>query len=181
MENTFIIKNLSTLLLVLSFSSCSYRSSFTLYKQNPIHKTSKSLKTDGVFTNTNKEFTDSLYFYLDGTMGLSSFGYGMNTLPIGHYILKEDSLVGQYFGRDAGGSGRRYIYEIYGKIINDSTLIIYAEKCDFCVGVYAGWNKSPYIYYNPPLEFNYSKAAKADSSKAWFKKRKWYVVSARKP
>ena len=170
-----MIKYVILLSLILSLISCSYKNNFTLYKQKPIQTKSESLRIDGVFTNTSKERPDSLYFYTDGTIGLVSFGYGGNSQPIGHYIIKEDSLLGQYFGRDAGGSTQRYIKEIYGKISNDTTIIIYAEKCDFCVGAYAGWDKSPFKYYNPPLEYSFSENIKPDSSTAWFKKRKWYI------
>ncbi len=169
-----MIKYVISLSLILSLISCSYKNSFTLYTEKPIQTTSKSLRIDGVFINNNIERPDSLFFYKDGIIGIESFGYGGNSVPIGHFIIRGDSLLGQYFGRDAGGSTQRFIYEIYGKITNDTTIFIYAKKCDFCVGVYAGWEKSPFKYHNPPLEYNFYELIKTDSSAAWFKKRKWY-------
>ncbi len=83
----------------------------------------------------------------------------------GNYTINGDSIKMQKFGWNGMEFCSRSVYEMVGKILNDSTIILYSD--------YSFWFK--YDLINKPNIFGfYPTNQKPDSTKAWFNNRRWY-------
>ncbi len=99
----------------------------------------------------------------------------------GSYSIINDSLIIQYFFNVAGfqtGLMNKNIINLYGKFINENSLILLEEKCTwwnkYFSTHYYSTNDSILIYKTPALYQFHPTDFKPDSSQAWFLKRQWY-------
>jgi len=176
------VKNIFFILFILfALCSCSEYKKFTLYKQKPFDNTSDSICINKIYTSNHNAEISKIYlqynriiFNSNGTSS-SCFSDGSNKHIIGHYIIRHDTIYMQSFGFDVGGTYKKYLVEYFGKIINDSTIMIYKHICNFCHGQFSGYHDSPDIYFNPPIEYDVTSIAdKQDIVAGWFSKKKWY-------
>lgn len=84
----------------------------------------------------------------------------------GHYLIKNDSITIQSFGRANDQLCKRSVYEKVGEVINDSTISIYSN--------YSYWFKSE-LLDEPNIFGFYPTNHKPDSTKAWFNNRRWFI------
>jgi len=183
---------------IASLSSCYHYWHFTNIKE---HNNSRiNFKTDGVYFAENRKNKSHisfryLFFYTDGSVycgeGATEFikwdwdkkkfdslndenynyyknSYGMPWLDFGAYIIKDSIIKIQRFITSDKGFFSRDIINTFFVIKDTSTILLNYEECKFC--------EEPYKkkWYNPPIEYNFHKYTKVDSSQAWFKKKRWY-------
>ena len=176
------MKRLSSIIfLIITLYSCSEYKKFTLYKQKPFDNTSVAICSDIFFraiyiSEPSKIFFGFSNFSLNSNGSINySYQDGSNENVNGHYIIRHDSLYLQSFGFDAGGTYKKYLEEYFGKLINDSTIMIFLHRCRFCHDQFSGYRESPDIYFDPPIEFNVTSTSnKSEVVSGWFLKKKWY-------
>ncbi len=176
------MKNLLLIMFVSSIlCSCYEYKKFTVYKQAPFDNTSDSIYLDKVFTV--KYFKESypeyiqynqFIFHSNGTYGCCYIDKNIEHV-VGHYIIRHDTIFMQRFGQDPEII-KRYLKEYFAKIINDSTIIFYFHRCNFCHGQFSGYGESADIYFKPPLEYTVSsKDNKSEIYEDRIFKKKWYI------
>jgi hypothetical protein len=144
----------------------SVHKNFTYHERYPCDSSCKKIKGDGAYHNLG-EF---LCFYNDGKF-LYEAGW---TKFWGHYVMKNDSILIQYFFLD-GGSGFFYrnTIEMAARVTNDS-IFVYKQKCDWCDRKIGGFPNGE-VNYNPPKVYTFKKTDnKPDSTKSFFYDKKWY-------
>lgn len=147
-------------------------------------------------TNDPKYYIKVFFFYKDGTFK-SGGNRSYNLIPTrefiteligymeedpdewGAYVIEEDSIKAQYFVTKSVGIANTDIIEMVGYIKNDTTIVIEKELCNWCDNQFSDFKKGVRIF-NPPREYHFQPfEIKPDSSKAWFKKKKWYKKGLR--
>jgi hypothetical protein len=182
--------NLFLLSFIIFLPSCCglffCRKQFNIFKEPIItNKSNYTIKTDGIYVSQNS--SGSMAFYTNGIMKTIASNYpegkdfwknpetGFADLKAfwnynsketwGNYTINGDSIKMQNFGWNGMEFCSRSVYEMVGKILNDSTIILYSD--------YSFWFK--YDLINKPNIFGfYLTNKKPDSSKAWFNNRRWY-------
>ena len=164
MKNIFIY---STIILLLSTSCLTKRKNFTIYKDLEKPNIILPIKTNGTYFISNGYKHDNINFYSNSLC----FYY---QLYWGAFQINQDSLIVQYFHIDQQNFYKRNVIELYGNIINDTTISIYKEKCDWCENVYYGYNNKTEIVYDEPRIYIFKELIKPDSTQAWFINKRWY-------
>ena len=155
-------------LFFLFCTSCfTKRNNFTLYKDEQTLNMILPIQTGGTYFISNGYKHDNINFYSNGLC----FYY---QLYWGFFQINQDSLIVQYFHIDQQNFYKRNVIELYGNIINDTTISIYKEKCDWCENVYYGYNNKTEIVYDEPRIYIFKEQVKPDSTQAWFINKKWY-------
>ncbi|MEA1875140.1 MAG: hypothetical protein U9N51_12055 [Bacteroidota bacterium] len=163
------------LIIVMLLSSCFVnRQQFTLYEKYPFQNDSKRIKLNGGYYYIRKEkshkFEYSLIFYKDGKVKYNLTGLN----HWGHYKITGDSLHIEYFYVDPMNFYKYNTMELFGEIINDTTIHITKDRCDWCENVYAGYDNTTEKIFSPPRKFIFEKESKPDLTKAWFHDKNWY-------
>jgi hypothetical protein len=161
------------------------KSHFTVYKQVVFEeKLSKQILFDGVYIQELGDLKKGFYFYSDGSVKLIYFNKSFykdllnETIDTnsykyswkerwGHYRIQKDTIKIQIFNYNTQFFPyKRWIMEYNGIVLTDTTvkmfsLFSYLKKKQF--------NNNPMIY-----SFKQTNV-KPDSTKAWFKNKKWYL------
>jgi hypothetical protein len=147
---------------------------FTYHERYPCVDSCKLIKTDGQYEWKKKpkeinQLNESFYFYKDG-----KFLYDVSWAKLwGHYYIKSDSLLIQYFYLDGTGFYYRNTIDVVGRISSDS-IIIYKEKCSWCnkrIGSFPNGE----LLYSPPRIYGFkTTASKPDSTTAFYYNKLWY-------
>ena len=177
------------LIVIFSFVSCGIlltkKKDFSIYKE-PIRINAVNLKTNGLFwSKTNYQ---KYHLYENGMVKYASGGYALeknNTIFIdtikfynygynnareiwGHYYIKNDTLIMQYFNYNFYFLYNRFILEEQAIIINDTSFVLYDFK-----SYYKKRNKR--FRLDPDTFCLYKTQLKPDSTKAWFVNKDWYL------
>lgn len=191
-------------LLVFITISCNLEThkNFTAYKNIPIDSNSSSIRINGVYflknyTNQSYAPTPIIFLYRDGSAyvcrcnGLSSnksdpdfwnnpeeymSGLRVNAFSeSGHYWVRGEDFYLQTFSVDPGAIFSTNTIEHQGFIKNDSTIVLTKSICSWC------YPSNPEFDNNGVADLGqieyrfYRTTVKADSSKMWFKNRRWYM------
>lgn len=169
--------------LLLSMGCFNKHRNFILHAVEPLG--AEKIKYNGMYTildNSRKDLWDNLCFYADGKVW---YGYNWTYKngignSWGHYQILSDSIYIQYFYFDNQNFYKRDVMELFGNIVNDSTIQVYKKRCTWCKNVYIGYDNNTEIIFPQPIQFHYKKGIKPDSSKAWFNNKKWYKQGLKK-
>lgn len=178
------LKNIFFLLLIINFFSClNCPKPFYTYKQK-INFSNVSLKTNGIFVSVNDH--GSFYLYSNGkvwnNLSPHASDFWKNPMEVlkderqmlqisirewwGDYLIREDStIIIQTFGDCMDYFCRRMVIEQTGKILTDTTFIIYS--------MYAYNTKDTIVKGNNRFKY-YPTNIKPDSTVGWFNNKKWY-------
>jgi len=131
------------------------------------------IKTNGIYyiNDGNKHYNVS--FYANGLCNYYELYWGL-------FFIKNDSLMIQYFYVDQESFYKRIVIELFGTIINDTSISIYKEKCSRCKNVYFGYENKTAIVYDEPRVYTFQEQIKLDSANAWFLNKKWYKKNLRR-
>ena len=176
--------------IIFSFSACTYHKEFTNYRKKTFD--GREIRMDGIYyadkpDSTNRLPFRYLLFYKDG----SSYNGNDNSaihiertwstllfdsvyLPFwqrsmfsdwGSFITRGDTVIIQYFIRLSSDLSSRVVTDTY-RILSDSKLQLIQKEIPIPDTVFK---------YFPSIEYEFHPyPQKPDSSKAWFKHRKWY-------
>src|SRR5687768_13508 len=95
----------------------------------------------------------------------------------GYYAIRSDTIKIQFFIYQDQYWMRRNSLELIGMIKNDTTIELRRSSCHWCDKFYnITLPKSNSIDFEPPIEYRFVKdEQKPDSSRIWFRKKKWYL------
>jgi hypothetical protein len=178
------LKHILPFILIVNFISCfNCPKPFTSYKQK-INVSNIKLKTEGIFVSANGH--GSFYLYTNGkvwrNLRPASVDFWKNPKEVlqdekemlrsnikewwGDFFIKEDStIIIQTFGDCSQCFCRRMVLEETGKIINDSSFIIYSTY---------GYDTKDTIEKSTNIFNFYPSSIKSDSTIGWFVHKKWY-------
>lgn len=180
------------------------RKAFSFYKHRPTIEGSATLKTDGIYcmhlTDSTSTFLYIFYIYKDGSF--FTVNSGGRDIPTkredvlsyiniiserekrsqksdidfwGHYIIRHDTFFAQHFYPDYDVIPPTYFLASFQAIIkNDSTLFVYHDWSEDYK------HKGEEIYKRPIRYDFYPTNFKPDSSKAWYRNKKWYIAEHQK-
>lgn len=151
---------------------------FFLYKDGTV-MTSGNFSTNP--KSDNEEEIVSEFWYETSRKTNGQIQQHMVTIPwdqeSGHYLTKFDSIKIQYFWFQTQRIIRRNVIELKGTVKNDTIISIthkrtYGTKKQGSSRLKNSWEE---VYQNPIiLKFHKYDVNRPDSSKVWFKQKKWY-------
>lgn len=155
------------LLVIMSTSCLTKRKNFTLYNNKEMLNMIIPIKMTGTYYVKGDYHHNNINFYTNGLCNYYELYWGF-------FFIHNDSLLIQYFHIDQQNFYKRNVIELYGTIINDTSISVYKEKCDWCENVYYGYNNKTEIVYDEPRIYIFREQIKPDSTQAWFINKRWY-------
>jgi hypothetical protein len=145
------------------------------------HDGSMIINTYVLKTVRGEEFWNNVPQYLAKELNqLQAVPPNWNRLT-GHFIIRGDSIHIEYFITQDQYWLKRNSIENFGILKNDSLIVLVSKKCEWChKSYYQGGSEFLDGPYDPPKVYQFYYASyKPDSSKIWFKRKRWYKIGLR--
>jgi len=157
---------LFAVIIILSATSCfTNRKHFMLFRELT-HEI--PFKTNGMYYQKNANEHHNLVFYKNGLCNYHELYWGV-------YKVENESMHIQFFYIDQQNFYRKNVIDLFGKIINDTTVSIKLKKCIWCKNVYHGYDDKTEITFEPERQYFFKNQSKPDSTQAWFLNKKWFL------